>query len=42
MVAVDKKAVTFRSEDGRTELRMHPDDAPHVLEALGEGSGSLY
>ena len=42
MVAVDKKAVTFRSEHGRTELRMHPDDAPHVLEALGDDSGSLY
>jgi hypothetical protein len=24
------------------ELRMHPDDAPHVLEALGDDSGSLY
>jgi hypothetical protein len=35
MEAVDQKAVTFRSEDGRTELRLHPDEAPHVLHALG-------
>ena len=31
MEAVDRQAVTFRSEDGRTELRLHPDEAPHVL-----------
>jgi len=35
MEAVDEQAVTFRSEDGRTELRLHPDEAPHVLHALG-------
>jgi hypothetical protein len=35
MEAVDQKAVTFRSEGGRTELRLHPDEAPHVLRALG-------
>jgi len=33
--AVDDKALTFRSEDGRIELRLHPDEAPHVLSALG-------
>jgi hypothetical protein len=35
MEAVDRQAVTFRSEDGRTELRLHPDEAPRVLHALG-------
>jgi hypothetical protein len=35
MEAVDQSAVTFRSGDGRTELRLHPDEAPHVLHALG-------
>jgi hypothetical protein len=34
MVAVDAKAVTFHAEDGRTELRLHPDEAPAVLRAL--------
>lgn len=36
MEAVDAKAITFRSGDGRTELRLHPDEAPHVLSALGQ------
>jgi hypothetical protein len=35
MEAVDRMAVTFRSEGGRTELRLHPEEAPHVLHALG-------
>jgi hypothetical protein len=35
MEAVDQKAVTFRSEGGRTELHLHPDEAPPVLQALG-------
>ncbi|MGW3993382.1 hypothetical protein ACWEF6_07845 [Amycolatopsis sp. NPDC004772] len=35
MQAVDRQAVTFRSPDGRTELRLHPDEAPPVLRALG-------
>jgi hypothetical protein len=34
-VAVDEGAVTFRSDDGRTELRLHPDEARAVLRALG-------
>jgi hypothetical protein len=34
MVAVDRKAVTFHSPGGRTELRLHPDDASPVLRAL--------
>jgi hypothetical protein len=33
MQAVDKQAVTFHA--GRTELRLHPDEAPAVLRALG-------
>lgn len=32
MAAVDQEAVTFQA--GRTELRIHPDEAPHVLKAL--------
>jgi hypothetical protein len=34
--AADDKALTFRarSVDGWTELRVHPDEAPHVLSAL--------
>ena len=35
MEAVDHQAVTFCSEGGRTELRLHPEEAPHVLRALG-------
>ena len=35
MEAVDEQAVTFCTEDGRTELRLHPDEAPTVLHALG-------
>jgi hypothetical protein len=35
MHAVDERAVTFRAADGRTELRLHPDEAPLVLRALG-------
>ena len=36
MSAVDRRSITFQS--GRTELRMHPDEAPHLLRAL-EASG---
>ncbi|MEU0530342.1 hypothetical protein [Amycolatopsis tolypomycina] len=35
MQAVDQQAVTFQSAGGRTELRLHPDEAPAVLRALG-------
>jgi hypothetical protein len=35
MAAVDEQAVTFRVEDGRTELRLHPDEAAPVLRAIG-------
>ena len=35
MAAVDEMAVTFRSEDERTELRLHPDEAAPVLRAIG-------
>ncbi|MDS0132530.1 MULTISPECIES: hypothetical protein [unclassified Amycolatopsis] len=35
MQAVDRQAVTFQSPGGRTELRLHPDEAPPVLRALG-------
>jgi hypothetical protein len=34
MQAVDRKAITFHSESRRTELRLHPDEAPPVLRAL--------
>ena len=37
MEAVDEKAITFRSPARRTEVRVHPDEAPHVLRALEEG-----
>ncbi len=33
MQAVDEQAITFTA--GRTELRLHPDEAPAVLRALG-------
>ena len=36
MAAMDVKAVTFRSEDERTELRLHPDEAAPVLRAIGD------
>ena len=35
MQAVDRQAVTFHSAGGRVELRLHPDEAPAVLRALG-------
>lgn len=35
MQAVDRQAVTFHGAGGRTELRLHPDEAPAVLRALG-------
>jgi hypothetical protein len=35
MQAVDRQAVTFHAAGGRTELRLHPDEAPAVLRALG-------
>jgi hypothetical protein len=34
MQAVDQQAVTFHAAGGRTELRLHPDEAPLVLRAL--------
>ncbi|NBH05183.1 hypothetical protein [Amycolatopsis sp. SID8362] len=34
MQAVDRQAVTFHSAGGRTELRLHPDEASLVLRAL--------
>ncbi|QKV76608.1 hypothetical protein [Amycolatopsis sp. Hca4] len=35
MQAVDRQAVTFHAGAGRTELRLHPDEAGAVLRALG-------
>ncbi|WP_410607025.1 hypothetical protein [Amycolatopsis sp. lyj-109] len=32
--AVDRQAVTFQAAVGRTELRLHPDEASAVLRAL--------
>ncbi|TDB80983.1 hypothetical protein E1264_33305 [Actinomadura sp. KC216] len=34
LVTADESEIAFRSEDGRTELRLHPDEAPYVLKAL--------
>jgi hypothetical protein len=34
MQAVDRQAVTFHARGGRTELRLHPDEAPLVLRGL--------
>ncbi|MFD8024929.1 hypothetical protein ACFXJO_41425 [Streptomyces lavendulae] len=34
-VSADGIGVAFRSEDGATELRLHPDEAPVVLRVLG-------
>ncbi|MFI5583975.1 hypothetical protein ACIA5G_02990 [Amycolatopsis sp. NPDC051758] len=34
MQAVDRQAVTFHAAGGRTELRLHPDEAPLVLREL--------
>ncbi|WP_370970341.1 hypothetical protein [Amycolatopsis sp. cg9] len=34
MQAVDQQSVTFHAAGGRTELRLHPDEAPLVLRAL--------
>ncbi|MFG2880440.1 hypothetical protein ACGFYU_36415 [Streptomyces sp. NPDC048337] len=36
-VSADELSVAFRSEDGATELRLHPDEAPVVLRVLGAG-----
>ncbi|MGW6703650.1 hypothetical protein ACWGDE_01975 [Streptomyces sp. NPDC054956] len=33
-VSADEISVAFRSEDGATELRIHPDEAPMVLRVL--------
>ncbi|MCX5198453.1 hypothetical protein OOK31_31990 [Streptomyces sp. NBC_00249] len=33
-VSADEISVAFRSEDGATELRLHPDEAPMVLRVL--------
>uniref|UniRef100_A0AAU2JT33 Secreted protein n=1 Tax=Streptomyces sp. NBC_00049 TaxID=2903617 RepID=A0AAU2JT33_9ACTN len=35
--SVDELSVAFRSEDGATELRLHPDEAPMVLRVLRAG-----
>lgn len=34
-VSADEASVAFRSGDGATELRLHPDEAPMVLRVLG-------
>jgi hypothetical protein len=34
MQAVDQQAVTFHAAGGRTQLRLHPDEAPLALRAL--------
>ncbi|WP_318305902.1 hypothetical protein [Amycolatopsis solani] len=34
MQAVDRQSVTFHAAGGRTELRLHPDEASLVLRAL--------
>ncbi|SFW47539.1 hypothetical protein [Amycolatopsis australiensis] len=36
MQAVDQRAITFHARGGRTELRLHPDEAPLVLRALAD------
>ncbi|MGW2226541.1 hypothetical protein [Streptomyces formicae] len=35
MASADSATVAFRSPTGRTELRVHADEAPAVLKALG-------
>ncbi|MFE2288098.1 hypothetical protein ACFXDJ_28515 [Streptomyces sp. NPDC059443] len=35
-VSADEISVAFRSADGATELRLHPDEAPMVLRVLRE------
>ncbi|MEU8778045.1 hypothetical protein [Streptomyces sp. NPDC048606] len=37
-VSADEASLAFRSEDGRTELRLHPDEAPMVLRVLRGGA----
>jgi hypothetical protein len=37
MASADGETVAFRSETGRTELRVHAEEAPAVLRALGAG-----
>jgi hypothetical protein len=37
MASADSETVAFRSETGRTELRVHADEAPAVLRALQAG-----
>ncbi|MFD0357162.1 hypothetical protein ACFVHW_25985 [Streptomyces sp. NPDC127110] len=37
-VSADELSVAFRSEDGATELRLHPDEAPMVLRVLRAGA----
>lgn len=34
MQAADRQSITFHAGGGRTELRLHPDEAPAVLRAL--------
>ncbi|EFL16904.1 predicted protein [Streptomyces sp. C] len=36
--SADELSVAFRSEDGATELRLHPDEAPMVLRVLRAGA----
>ncbi|GAA4659785.1 hypothetical protein [Streptomyces youssoufiensis] len=35
-VSADESSVAFRSKSGDTEIRLHPDEAPSVLRALGQ------
>ncbi|WEV26617.1 hypothetical protein OYE22_16495 [Streptomyces sp. 71268] len=35
-VSADEISVAFRSQSGDTEIRLHPDEAPTVLRALGQ------
>ncbi|MFF5719538.1 hypothetical protein [Streptomyces buecherae] len=35
-VSADEISVAFRSQSGETEIRLHPDEAPSVLRALGQ------
>ncbi|AZM90541.1 MULTISPECIES: hypothetical protein [Streptomyces] len=37
-VSADELSVAFRSGDGATELRLHPDEAPMVLRVLRAGA----
>ncbi|MFJ2769915.1 hypothetical protein [Streptomyces sp. NPDC087300] len=39
MTSADSATVAFRSSSGRTELRVHAEEAPAVLKALGGAEG---